>query len=101
MSRTIGETQVVDELLISFTHDRALDIMLPGIAPTGRKIEVALVVVVGFQGGKVTHEHIYWDQATVLVQAGVLDPAGLPVVGSEQAEAMLDQSRPKNAVITG
>ena len=101
VSRTIGETQVVDELMISFTHDRVLDIMLPGIEPTGRKIKVALVVVVGFQDGQVSHEHIYWDQATVLVQAGLLDPAGLPVVGSEQAEAMLDQSRPKNAVITG
>ena len=96
ISRTVGENQVVDELLISFTHDRPLDIMLPGIAPTGRRIAVPLVAVVGFEGGKVSHEHIYWDQATVLVQAGLLDASGLPVVGSEQAEALLDQERPKN-----
>jgi carboxymethylenebutenolidase len=96
ISRTIGEDQVVDELLVSFTHDRQLDIMLPGIPPTGRRISVPLVVIVGFEDGKVKHEHIYWDQATVLAQAGLLDPSGLPVVGAEQAEALLDQGRPKN-----
>ena len=63
---------------ITFTHDRVLDIMLPGIPPTGRRIAVPVVVVVGFEDGKVHHEHIYWDQATVLVQAGLLDPAISP-----------------------
>ena len=66
------------------------------IPPTGRRITVPVVVVVGFEGNKVSHEHIYWDQATVLVQAGLLDPSGLPVVGVEEAEALLDQRRPKN-----
>ncbi len=99
ISRTIGENQVVDELLISFTHDRVLDIMLPGIAPTGRKISVPLVVVVGFKDGKVSHEHIYWDQATVLVQAGFLDPSSLPIAGAEQAAALTDQQLPKNELI--
>jgi carboxymethylenebutenolidase len=70
--------------------------MLPGIPPTGRRIAVPVVVVVGFEGGKVSHEHVYWDQATVLVQAGLLDPSDLPAVGSEQAEALLDQDRHKN-----
>jgi carboxymethylenebutenolidase len=96
VSRTIGENQVVDELMITFTHDRQLDIMLPGIPPTGRPIAVAVVVVVAFEDGRVSHEHIYWDQASVLVQAGLLDPGGLPVVGSAQAEALLDQALPKN-----
>jgi carboxymethylenebutenolidase len=73
--------------------------MLPGIAPTGRRIAVPVVVVVGFEDGKVHHEHIYWDQATVLVQAGLLDTDGLPVAGSEQAEALLDQTRPKNELL--
>jgi carboxymethylenebutenolidase len=82
--------------MITFTHDRQLDIMLPGIPPTGRQIAVPVVVVVGFEDGRASHEHIYWDQATVLVQAGLLDPAGLPVVGSEQAAALLDQQLPKN-----
>lgn len=96
LSRTIGGNQVVDELVMSFTHDRVLGIMLPGVPPTGRRIVIAVVVVVGFEAGKVHHEHIYWDQAAVLLQAGLLDPDGLPAVGAEQAEALLDQSRPKN-----
>lgn len=96
VSRTIGEDQVVDELMMTFTHDRELEIMLPGIPPTGRRIAVPVVVVVGFEDGKVCREHIYWDQATVLVQAGLLDSSDLPVVGAEQAEALLDQQRPKN-----
>ena len=99
VSRTEGNDQVVDELVISFTHDRELEIMLPGIPPTGRRITIPLVVVVGFDGAKVEHEHIYWDQASVLVQAGLLDPEGLPVTGSEQAEALLDQGRPKNQLL--
>src|SRR2546421_6112611 len=96
ISRTVGPDQVVDELHMTFTHDRVLDIMLPGVEPTGRRIAIPVVVVVGFEEGKVHHEHIYWDQASVLVQAGVLDPGSFPVAGSEQAEALLDQTRPKN-----
>jgi len=101
VSRTVGENQVVDELVMTFTHDRQLDIMLPGIPPTGRRITISVVVVVGFEGGKVKHEHIYWDQASVLVQAGLLDPTGLPVTGPEQAEALTDQERPKNELLGG
>jgi carboxymethylenebutenolidase len=101
ISRTVGENQVVDELMMTFTHNRRLDIMLPGIPPTGRQIAVAVVVVVGFEDGRVSHEHIYWDQATVLVQAGLLDPGGLPVVGSEQADALLDQQHRKNELFQG
>ena len=100
ISRTVGKDQVVDELHMTFTHDRVLEIMLPGIEPTGRRVPVAVVVVVGFERGKVHHEHIYWDQATVLVQGGLLDPEGLAIVGSEQAEALLDQSRAKNQLFT-
>lgn len=99
VSRTVGENQVVDELVMTFTHDRPLDIMLPGIPPTGRPITVPVVVVVGFENGRVSHEHIYWDQATVLVQAGLLGPSELPVTGSEQAVALLDQERPKNELL--
>ena len=101
ISRTVGENQVVDELLMTFTHDREIQIMLPGIPPTGRRIAIPVVVVVGFSDGKVSHEHIYWDQASVLVQAGLLDPARLPVVGAEQAEALVDQGRPKNGLLGG
>ncbi len=99
ISRTVGEDQVVDELLMTFTHDCVIDIMLPRVAPTGRRLAIPVVVVVGFRDGKVHHEHIYWDQATVLVQAGLLDPGELPVAGAEQAEALLDQSRSKNELL--
>lgn len=99
VSRTVGTDQVVDELVMTFTHDRQIDIMLPGIPPTGRRITLPVVVVVGFRDGNVSHEHIYWDLATVLVQAGLVDPRDLPVLGSEQAAALLDQGLPKNELL--
>lgn len=99
LSRTIGEEQVVDEVVISFTHDRPMQIFLPGVAPTGRKVTIPLVVVVGFKEGKVAHEHIYWDQASMLVQIGLLDKKKLPVTGAEQAARLLDPSLPSNTLI--
>ena len=93
VSRTIDEHQIVDEIVISFTHTRTIDFMLPGVAPTGKRVEAAFVVIVGVADGKVTHEHIYWDQASVLVQIGLLDPTGLPVSGAEQARLVLDPTR--------
>jgi carboxymethylenebutenolidase len=93
VSRTIGEDQVVDELVISFTHTAPIDWMLPGLAPTGKRVEAAFAVIVGFKGGKISHEHIYWDQASVLVQLGLLDPAGLPVIGAEGARKVLAPRR--------
>jgi carboxymethylenebutenolidase len=94
VSRTVGHDQVVDELVISFTHTTVIDWMLPGVPPTGKPVEVAFVVVVGFKDGKISHEHIYWDQACVLVQLGLLDPAGLPVSGPESARKVLDPRLP-------
>lgn len=99
ISRTIGAGQVVDEIVVRFTHDTVMDIFMPGIAPTGRKIEVPLVVIVRFEGARVAHEHIYWDQATVLVQAGLLDPAGLPVTGVDQARKLRDHAPPMNPLM--
>ena len=99
VSRTIGNDQLVEELVLKFTHSVEIDWMLPGIAPTGRRVEVALVVVVRFRDGKVAHEHIYWDQASVLVQLGLIDPARLPVAGAESARKVLDPRRPANALI--
>ncbi len=90
VSRTIDDHQIVDEMIITFTHTRTIDFMLPGVQPTGKRVEAAFVVIVGVADGKVTHEHIYWDQATVLVQLGLLDPTGLPVSGAEQAQLVLD-----------
>jgi carboxymethylenebutenolidase len=100
VSRTVGESQLVDELILGFTHDCEMPALLPGIKPTGRKVEVSTVVIVGFdQDNKITHEHIYWDQATMLVQLGLLDKAALPVTGAEQAARLLDPKRPSNTLI--
>ena len=99
ISRTVGEDQIVDEMLFSFTHTSEIDWMLPGVAPTGRRVEVALVAIVKFVDGKVAHEHIYWDQASVLVQIGLLDPALLPVAGAESARKVLDKMLPSNRMM--
>ncbi|MBA4501331.1 dienelactone hydrolase family protein [Marinobacterium marinum] len=99
ISRTIGDTQIVDELLFCFTHDREIDWLVPGIAPTGKYVEIPLLAVVKFRGDKLYHEHIYWDQASVLVQLGVLDPTGLPVAGRETAAKLLDETLPSNTLM--
>jgi carboxymethylenebutenolidase len=100
ISRTVGASSLVDEMLFSFTHTSEIDWMLPGIAPTGRKVEIALVAIVQFRGDKLVHEHIYWDQASVLVQIGLLDSAGLPVAGDETARKAVDPSYPSNLLMT-
>jgi carboxymethylenebutenolidase len=99
ISRTVGADRVVDELVIGFTHDLVMDTFLPGVAPSGKRVELPLVVVVGFDGGKVASEHIYWDQASLLVQIALLDPDGLPVTGVEQARKLMDPSRPSNVLL--
>jgi carboxymethylenebutenolidase len=99
ISRTIGTDQVVDEMVIKFTHTIRMDWMLPGIAPTGKQVEIPLVAVVRFRDGKLAHEHIYWDQASVLVQLGLLDAGTLPVAGIETARKVLEPSLPANALI--
>jgi carboxymethylenebutenolidase len=100
ISRTIGSDQLVDEMLFTFTHTREIDWLAPGVPPTGRRVEIPLVAIVRFVDGKVAHEHIYWDQASVVVQMGVLDPAGLPVAGVETARKVADSSLPSNSLMT-
>jgi carboxymethylenebutenolidase len=99
ISRTIGNDQLVDEMVFKFTHTIRMDWMLPGIAPTGKRVEVPLVAIVRFRDGKLAHEHIYWDQASVLVQIGLLDADTLPVAGIESARKALDPSLPSNTLI--
>jgi len=89
VSRTIGTDQLVDELIFSFTHTREMPWMLPGVAPTNKYVEVPLVVVVRFRDGKLAHEHIYWDQASVLKQIGLITDASLPVFGAETARKVV------------
>jgi carboxymethylenebutenolidase len=99
VSRTVGESSLVDEFIVRFTHTTRMDWMLPGIAPTARAVEIPMVAVVRFEEDKLVHEHIYWDQASVLVQLGLLDPDGLPVAGAETARKVLDVSLPSNTLM--
>jgi len=97
--RTVGRDRLIDESIFAFTHDIEMDWMLPGLAPTGRRVEVPMVVVVQFREGRVASERIYWDQASVLAQLGLLDASGLPVAGVESARKVLDPSLPSNKLI--
>ncbi|MHB1543578.1 MAG: nuclear transport factor 2 family protein [Gammaproteobacteria bacterium] len=99
ISRTIGQGRVVDEFILRFTHDREMPAILPGVKPTGRPVELPHVVIMGIVDGKVRYEHIYWDQASLLVQVGLLDPARLPVSGAEQAARLCDPTLPSNTLI--
>lgn len=99
ISRTIGTDRLVDELVVTFTHTIQMDWILPGIAPTGKQVEVAMVAIVQFRDGKLAAEAIYWDQASVLVQVGLLDAQTLPVAGRESARKVLDPTLPANALI--
>jgi carboxymethylenebutenolidase len=100
ISRTVGYDRIVDEFVFRFTHTVAMDWLLPGVPPTGRRVDLVKVVIVSFEGGKMVHEHIHWDQASALVQLGLLDPAKLPVAGAEAARKMLDPtSLPSNLLM--
>lgn len=94
ISRTIGVERLVEEMIFEFTHTIEMDWMLPGLAPTGKHVKVPLVAIVHFHQGKLKHEHIYWDQASVLAQLGLIDATNLPVAGVESAEKVLDPSLP-------
>ncbi|MDP2124842.1 MAG: nuclear transport factor 2 family protein [Parvibaculum sp.] len=89
VSRTVGEERIVDEIYISFTHTTVIDWLLPNVAPTDKPVEMVVAVIVGFEGDRISYEHIYWDQAGVLMQVGLLDPKGLPVTGAESARRVL------------
>lgn len=99
VSRTIGVDRVVDEMVFEFTHTIKMDWMLPGVEPTGKHVKVALVVIVHFRDGKLAHEHIYWDQASVLAQLGLIDASTLPVAGVESAEKVLNPKLASNELM--
>jgi carboxymethylenebutenolidase len=94
VSRTLGQDQLVDEIIFSFTHSEEMPWMLPGVPPTHRHVDIPLVVVVGFREGKLAHERIYWDQASVLKQIGLLTDPSLPVFGAETAQKLMDPALP-------
>lgn len=93
ISRTVGKDQVVDEFILSFTHDIEIKSMLPGIQPTYKYVELPHVAVMKFDGKKIAHEHIYWDQASLLAQIGLLNTKTLPVTGIEQSRRLLEVSQ--------
>ncbi|KAF2402179.1 carboxymethylenebutenolidase [Trichodelitschia bisporula] len=112
ISRTVGVDRVVDEMVISFTHTIEMPWILPAVPPTGKAVEVGFVSIVAIRGGKLVHEHIYWDQASVLMQIGALDPKQvpkalsskgckrLPVAGRDAARKLLDMNKiPSNSMI--
>jgi carboxymethylenebutenolidase len=99
LARTVGRDRLIDEFVFSFTHDIEMAWMLPGIPPTHQKVEVPMVVVVQFRGEKIACERIYWDQASVLVQLGLLNPTGLPAVGVASARKFEDPHLPSNELI--
>jgi carboxymethylenebutenolidase len=100
ISRTVGYDRIVDEFIFCCTHTKEMDWLLPGVKPTGRRLELVTVVIVYFQEGRIHHEHIHWDQASALVQLGLLERSHLPVSGAEAARKMLDPaSVPSNLLM--
>jgi carboxymethylenebutenolidase len=94
VSRTVGHDQVVEEMTFSFTHTEEMPWMLPGVAPTNKRVQIPLVAVVRFRNGKLAHEHIYWDQGSVLKQIGLISDASLPLFGAETAQKIVDGATP-------
>ena len=83
LSQVFGNDRIIEEFVIRFTHTINMDWMLPGLQATGRRAEFAFVGIIQFQAGKVANERLYWDQATVLSQLGILDhPVAAAGVGS-------------------
>jgi carboxymethylenebutenolidase len=99
LGRSVTEDHVVDEFILRYTHTVQIDWLAPGVAPTGRRVAVPHVAVVAFEGDKIASEHIYWDQACVLVQLGVLD-TDVPVLGADAAARLLDVEAPANELIS-
>ncbi|KAL5120899.1 hypothetical protein ACEQ8H_001086 [Pleosporales sp. CAS-2024a] len=102
VSRTLGVDKVVDEMVVSFTHSDEIDWILPGLQPTDQFVEIPMVSIMVIRGGKLVSEHLYWDQASVLMQIGLLNPNlvpkqfrnkglnKLPVVGAEAAKQLIE-----------
>jgi carboxymethylenebutenolidase len=75
ISRTVDRWRLVDETTVSFTHDRVLPWLLPGVEPTFRRAEVLAIAVVGFERGRILSQRILWDHVTLAAQLGIPHPA--------------------------
>ncbi|KAL4889419.1 hypothetical protein BDV59DRAFT_210344 [Aspergillus ambiguus] len=97
LSRTIGADRVVDEIYVYFKHTQDMPWILPHVPPTDKEVRIVIINIVCLRGGQLYSEHVYWDQASVLVQVGLLHPkdvgdgklGNVPIVGSEAARAVL------------
>lgn len=98
LTRSVGQNRIIDEFIMRFTHTLRMDWLAPGIEPTGRQLAVPTVGIITFEDGKISSEHIYWDQATVLAQLGLLHD-GLPVLSAAQCDRLLDRDAPVNQLI--
>jgi carboxymethylenebutenolidase len=98
VSRTVGQGRIVDELVARFTHTVQMDWLLPGIPPTGKRVELPSAIIIQFEDGKIASERLYWDQASVLVQIGLIDRS-LPVLGGEIAQQVISPTQPMNELI--
>ena len=98
LTRTVGRERVIDEFIMHMTHSVRMDWFVPGVEATGRRLAVPTVGIIAFEGDKISSEHIYWDQATVLVQLGLLDDS-LPVLGANQPDRLLNPDAPANELI--
>jgi carboxymethylenebutenolidase len=98
LTRSVTQYRIIDEFILRLTHTVQMDWFAPGIAPTGHRLAVPHVGIIAFEDGKISSEHIYWDQATVLLQLGVLE-VGLPVLGANQADRLLNPDAPANTLI--
>ncbi len=98
LSRSVTQYRIIDEFILRLTHTVQMDWFAPGIVPTGRRLAVPHVGIIAFEDGKIRSEHIYWDQATVLLQLGVLE-GNLPVLGADQVDRLLNPEVPANLLI--
>ena len=90
VARTVGENRIVDELIHKFTHSIEMPWILPGVKPTNKRVEIAVIVIVQFDKDKIVGERIYWDQASVLAQIDLLDSDNLPITGVEASRKVVD-----------
>ena len=90
VSQVVGTDMLVEEAVFQFTHDQVMDWVIPGVPPTGKRVEMGVAAIVQFENGKIASEHLYWDHASVLAQLGVLDAAKTPVKGIESARTLLE-----------
>jgi carboxymethylenebutenolidase len=89
ISQFVGENILAEEAVYQFTHDQVMDWLVPGVPPTGKRVEAGVVGIITFENGKIASEHLYWDHASVLAQLGVLDPSKVPVKGNESPRTLL------------